>query len=164
MNEIPIPQAILDTVKNNFDFLFDRGYEIVSSHSGADRDINGWEIEFQKQDLLFLINKERGVINYYFSLSSESNYRDVNGILYFLSDKKRYFAFMQSTYNMRKYAELILRYIDTIELYYKEYPKHTKDLNAAEKEFNNVSVFSFKTLLYLLGFCVILYFIFRFIL
>ena len=161
MNESPVPQGILDAVRQNFGFMFDRGYEIVSSHSGADRDINGWEIELQKQDLLFLINKERGVTNYYFSLSSGSNYRNVNGILYLLTDKKRFFAFMQSSYDMRKYAELIHRYIDTIESYYKEYSKHTTDLNAAEKEFNNSSIFSPKSLLYALVFCGILYFVFR---
>jgi hypothetical protein len=161
MSEIPAPQSVLEDVKRSFGFLFDRGYKIVSSQTGSDADANGWVVVFQKQDFFFRIEKERNMLFYYFRSSTFSNYKDINGVLYLLSDKKKLFVFSHSLYGLRGYARLMRRDIDKIELCFSEYSKHAKDLEAAWENYNKASIYSFKSLLYFLGFCGILYFVYE---
>ena len=135
MNEEgPIADRVLKDIKKNFEFLFDRGYEI---HSG--RTINEyydvWEVILNRQDFFVRFFSERLWIDLYFG-SPSKGFVEIKSLTYFLSGGKDFVDYSLS--EMGKRTTLLREHIDEFEKCLgSEFPKFEEALKSAEKTYND---------------------------
>src|SRR6185503_9632234 len=100
----------LTDIRQQFAFLFERGYEIKSTSHDPSMPI--WEIILEKQDLFIKMCEDRGGPELYCG-SSAKGFVEFKSLIYFLSNGK---DIIFDTLNWKKpYADLLQKYLDQIE-------------------------------------------------
>jgi hypothetical protein len=130
---------VIEDIKHEFKFLFERGFKI---HSVKELPLGDWQIALAYENFAILVYCEQGDINLMFStVDSNFSYRvGLNGIIYFLSNGQVLIGkFKRSLFHNRKkqferLAGLLMEHIDNIAPYFgKDYERYKHDMMKAQQ-------------------------------
>jgi hypothetical protein len=138
-----LPQDIVRDIRQNFGFLFDRGYEIVSTRSYPGRYGRSWEVLLSSPDFSLKIVDDDG-LSFFFRSLSEGDL-SLGALIYFLSGEKE---ILGASGGMKECANLIGKYIDEIESRYRDdYSGLQKDVESIQKKYEDALVKSVESCL-----------------
>jgi hypothetical protein len=162
MNNVnePFPQPILEDIRQNFGFMFDRGYEIVSTRYSSGRYGGDWEVLFESPDfsLRIVYGDEEGGPSYSFGSASTAD-MSVEALIYLLSGQKGIVKGIVYASDA-KIANQLERYIDEIENRFRVDPSALeKEVRLAQKRLDELAQKSSKRLSLLIsGIVVVVFF------
>ena len=127
-----IPRHILEDVRQNFGFLLDKGYEIVSTAYDSGYYDGYWEVLFKSPTYFLNIVNDQAELILSFGTSPDS-YLNVGSIIYFLSGEKEVLG---ASAGMKKYAGALMKYLDEIETRFRDdHAKFDKDVRSTRKKY-----------------------------
>lgn len=127
------PQDILEDIRQNFGFLFDRGYEIVSTRNYPGRYGRSWEVLLNSPNFSLKIVDDDG-LSFFFRSLSEGD-MSVGALIYFLSGEKE---ILGASGGMKECANLLGKYIDEIESRFRDdYSGLQKDVESIQKKYED---------------------------
>lgn len=134
MNENkPNSDSVSEEIKRHFKFLFDRGYEIVSTRYYPGRYSRSWEVLLKSPNFSLKIVDDDG-FNFSFRSLSEGD-MSLGALIYFLSGEKE---ILDASGDMKKCANLIGKYIDEIESRFRDdYSGLKKDVESIQKKYED---------------------------
>jgi hypothetical protein len=120
-------QDALKSIKENYGFMLERGYEVVSVD---DYDL-GWQVVLRKRELLARIIRSRGEEEIYFRMGTQlpDGFTDIGSVIFAATgDKIPRWESSDTT--------VIKKYLDKIESYFAgEFFRNKDGLRAAQKEY-----------------------------
>jgi glycosyltransferase involved in cell wall biosynthesis len=132
---------VLKEIKKHFSFLFDRGYEIVSTRYYSGRYGGGLEILFESPDFSLKIDDDDG-LRFTFGFGSPAEeYMSVGAMIYFLSREKEVF---DASSGIKELADLMGKYIEEIESGFRNDDlKFREDVKSAQEKYDEALEKSF---------------------
>lgn len=133
MNNVtePVSESTLEDIKKNFGFLFEKGYEIVSS-SILNRSFAAWTVMLKRNDFHIKFYGEKGGLDLSFG-SPEKGFVGIHDLVYYLSGE----AVFGRTKGERKEANFLEEHLDEFELCYgDDFFKHQDGLKEAEQRYS----------------------------
>ena len=130
-----------EEIKKHFSFLFDRGYEIVSTRYYSGRYDGDLEVLLESPDFSLKIDDDDGPR---FSLgfgSPAEEYMNVGAMIYFLSGEKVVF---DASSGMKELADVMGKYIEEIESRFRnDYSKFREDVKSTQEKYDEAVQKSF---------------------
>jgi hypothetical protein len=126
----------LEDVKNNFKFLFDRGY-VIDYANPINEYWMVWEVVLKRQGFCVKLEAERGGLDV--SFGSPEHQTNIRALIYFLSKEKEFIGLGSGCFNifrnnMEIEAKLLQKHIDRFESSLEsEFPKSDEEVQRAEK-------------------------------
>ena len=140
-NSEPFPQHILKHVKQDFRFMFERGYEIVSTQYNDGNYGGIWEVLLESQDFSLKIGYIEGERNFSFGTRSDA-LMSVEALIYLLSGQKGVLYASEA-----KIVNQLKRYIDEIENRFRvDRIGFVKEVESAQKKLDELIGRSSKSL------------------
>ena len=135
-----VVQDALKSIRTNFGFLLDQGFEIYSAKDFPEAGWPVWEVILQKRDFFIRLYAERGAIDELSFRKSPDEFVDIGTVVYALTGKVHSWNLLWG-FSGKGYANLLQEYLNQIESYFgEEYVQNKDALKSAQKEYREALV------------------------
>ena len=114
-NQESIPEQVMSDIRRHFGFLFEREYEIVSTHYYSGYYDGYWRIQLNSPICFMWVVNDQNELTVRFMSTGRSSQLDLRNIVYFLSDGKKVVSHFDGSKKFRMVANLLQDYLDEIE-------------------------------------------------